>query len=314
MKYIEPKKIKLIQLNQQQEKHDKALIKVIGKSPGILSSIKNVIGKSEGIVRKTAVLLSFNGDINATEVIEFGRAVSMIVQMKDLVSEVYIIINSGGGVVNGYGLLASEIERLHYSEIETYALIDQVAASGGYMAACVANHVVAAPFAYIGSIGVVSEMPNFNQILSDNGINIEQHTAGKSKRTVTPLGKITDEDRNEFKKKLERIHRSFINHVSHYRNINDADENKNSIIFSGDYWIAEETVELELGLVDEISTSQEFLLDKMKEYNIIEITFQENKTKKSKLSLLNSLTTLFSSANEIIKNIKLSNQDLMLKK
>ena len=61
-------------------------------------------------------------------------------------------------MVHGYGLAASQLDRLRQHNIPLTASVDKVAASGGYMMACVANNIISAPFAILGSIGVTGQV------------------------------------------------------------------------------------------------------------------------------------------------------------
>lgn len=228
-----------------------------------------------------AILLEFEGDVTAKETEDFARAVDLIISRGDI-DEVYIKIKSGGGTVNGYGLFASQIERLKVDGIKTFALVDEVAASGGYMAACVADKVIAAPFAYIGSVGVVSSIPNIHNFLKSKGVDVHQQTAGEHKRTVTVTGKVSEEDLAQHKLELESIHEQFQKHVLDNRK--EVDEKDFSKIFSGAHWTAQDTVSQNLNLVDELGTSSAFLLEKTKTHDIFKIEYKEQKKKKGILS------------------------------
>lgn len=283
MKHVEPKKLVVTNLNEVRQKQIWAVLKESGqedKVPSIVDRIKK-FNKKETNNNKYAYVLTFNGDMRATEAEDFSKAVTIIMSSGEYCGEVFIKLTSGGGTVNGYGLLSSEIKRLRDANLKVTVLIDQVAASGGYLAACVADEVVAAPFSYIGSIGVVSSIPNINRLLKEKGVSVEEHTAGDKKRNITMMGETTDEDRNAHKKDLENIHAQFKSHVETYRkDISELSEEIRSEVFSGAYWTALHTVDNNYGLVDRLSTSEEFLAEKMKALNVLEISFEKKKEKK----------------------------------
>ncbi len=197
-------------------------------------------------------VLTFKGSVKGSEVKRLRREIDVLVQVADKRDEVIIKLTSPGGMVNSYGLLSSQLLRLRDRGIFLTVCVDSVAASGGYLMACVANKIVAAPFAYIGSIGVVAEFPNFHRLLNSHEVDYEQVTAGKYKRTLSMLGPNTDEAREKFKQELEAIHRRFKEQVLKFRPQLNADK-----VATGEHWLAIDA--LELGLVDELATSEEYI-------------------------------------------------------
>ena len=180
-------------------------------------------------------------------------------------------------------MAAAQLKRIRDAGIKLTACVDKVAASGGYMMACVANKIVSAPFAVIGSIGVVAAIPNFSKILKKLDVDYELHTAGEYKRTITTFGETTDEGREKFKKDLQEIHDLFKEHVTKFRPGLDI-----SKVATGEIW--EGTKALEVGLVDEISTSDEYLMNFSKKHDVYEIKFETKKKIQDKLSrFLNTL-------------------------
>jgi len=157
--------------------------------------------------RKKIFVLNFIGDIKASTVSSLREEITAILTVADKKDEVVIILESGGGTVHGYGLGASQLKRIRDKEIKLTAAVDKVAASGGYMMACVADNIIAAPFAIIGSIGVLAQIPNFHRLLKKMDVDFEQITAGDYKRTLTLFGENTDKDREKFKEELEDTHR-----------------------------------------------------------------------------------------------------------
>ena len=190
--------------------------------------------------------------------------------------EVVVKLNSPGGVVQNYGLASSQIARLRQHEIKCTVCVDLVAASGGYMMAAVADKIVAAPFAIIGSIGVVAGLPNFHRILKKNEVDYLMFTAGKYKRTITPFTEATEEGQEKMQQDLESIHQSFKKLIGDHRKEIDIEE-----VATGEFWLAEEAKEK--GLVDEILTSDDYLFDKMKDFEIIEITTEDSRNRIEKL-------------------------------
>ena len=191
-------------------------------------------------------MVDFKGSIDAGEVASLREEISAILTIADKGDEVIVNVESGGGMVHGYGLASSQLDRLRKAEIPLSICVDKVAASGGYMMACVANKVYAAPFAIVGSIGVVAQVPNFNRLLKKHDIDYEQHTAGDFKRTLTIFGENTDEGREKFQKELEETHVLFKAFISKYRPELDIAK-----VATGEHWYGQQAIEL--GLIDEVA-------------------------------------------------------------
>ena len=227
--------------------------------------------------KKPVYVLNFQGDIEASNVENLKEEISAILQSETKCEEIVLNLESAGGTVIGYGLAAAQLKRIRDAGIKLTACVDKVAASGGYMMACVANKIVSAPFAVIGSIGVVAAIPNFSKILKKLDVDYELHTAGEFKRTITTFGETTDEGREKFKKDLQEIHDLFKEHVTKFRPGLDI-----SKVATGEIW--EGTKALEVGLVDEISTSDEYLMNFSKKHDVYEIKFETKKKIQDKLS------------------------------
>ncbi len=199
-------------------------------------------------------VLNFNGDTKASQTKRFSRLVDALLDIATDKDEVIVTLKSPGGVVNTYGLASSQLSRIKAHGIKLTVCVDEVAASGGYLMACVSDKIIAAPFAYIGSIGVVASLPNFHRIMDKHDLDYEIVTAGKYKRTLTVFGENTDEARAKFKEELEAIHNRFKEIVTSNRpQLGDNIEN----IATGEYWLAKDAKEL--GLIDEIMTSNEYI-------------------------------------------------------
>lgn len=228
-------------------------------------------------------VLDFNGSMDAKEVESLREEINALLTIAKDNDEVLLKLESPGGAVHGYGLAASQLARIRDRGLKLTIAVDKVAASGGYMMACIADKIISAPFAYIGSIGVVAQMPNFNKVLKKNDVEWEMHTAGDFKRTLTVFGENTDEARDKFQQELEEIHHYFKNHIANYRSVVDIDK-----VATGEHWIGQKA--LELDLVDEIKTSDDFLLESAREKQIFGIKFKPRKKLADKLSEAASMT------------------------
>ncbi len=221
---------------------------------------------------KRIFVLGFKGDLRATAVKSLGREIdAVLTAARPESDEVIVRIESGGGTVTGYGLAAAEILRLRERKIPVTASVDQVAASGGYMMAAAADRIVAAPFAVVGSIGVVAPAPNLHRLLKKNDVDYEDVTSGKFKRTVTLLGEVTPQGREHFQDKLDAIHDAFKAHVATLRPKADI-----ARVADGDHWLATEAVAL--GLVDEIVTGDELLFRARDGAALYEVKWEARKT------------------------------------
>ncbi len=223
---------------------------------------KKTKSKKTKTILPSRFVLSFEGDMKASQVKQLRDEISMILSIATPKDEVVVRIESPGGEVSGYGLAASQLARLRDKKIPLTICIDKIAASGGYLMACVANKILAAPFAIIGSIGVVAQIPNFHRFLKKNNIDIELLTAGKYKRTLTTLGENTKEGRKKFQDDLEAVQTIFRDHVFMYRDRINIDK-----VSTGEHWLAKDAVAL--GLVDELKTSDDYLYDDIDQFNTL---------------------------------------------
>lgn len=232
-------------------------------------------------------VLEFEGDIAAQAVQNLRHEVSAILQLAKKDDEVLIKLKSPGGMVQGYGLAAAQLARLREEGVYLTVAVDEVAASGGYLMACVANKILAAPFAIVGSIGVVAQMPNFNRLLKKWDIDYEQFTAGDYKRTVTLFGENTDEGREKFKEELTEVHSAFKTFVHTYRPTMDIEK-----IATGEHWLASQAKEY--GLVDELTTSDSYLVEKADTMNLYGVRYRKKSSLKKGLARFTSrLATRF---------------------
>ena len=222
--------------------------------------------EKEAVARPRSFVINFKGDLKASAVPSLREEVSAILAVATPADQVVVCLENYGGVVHEHGLAASQLVRIRNSEIPLLVCVDKVAASGGYLMACVATKIYAAPFAILGSIGVLAQIPNFNRMLEGHGVDFEQITAGKHKRTVTMFGKNTDEDRSKMQEELEEVHTLFKGAVGKYR----PDLNLDTVA-TGEHWYG--TQALELGLADEIRTSDELLAELVVDRDLYHVAY-----------------------------------------
>ena len=232
--------------------------------------LKGINKKEEG-QRKRIYVLNFQGDIRASAVSSLREEITAILMVATEYDEVFMRLESGGGVVHGYGLAASQLMRLRERNIPLTVSVDKVAASGGYMMACVGNSIIAAPFSIIGSIGVIAQIPNFHKVLKKHDVDFDQFTAGEFKRTVTMFGENTGEAKAKFREEIEDIHALFKDFIVQHRP--DVDIVK---VATGESWPG--TRALERNLVDELKTSDDYLLENSKHADIYEISYVTKKS------------------------------------
>lgn len=235
-------------------------------------------GKSDDQTRQKVWVLDFHGDIKASQAEQFAQEVSAVIEIASADDEVIVRLESAGGLVHAYGLAAAQLDRLRQAGLSTTVCIDKVAASGGYMMACTANHIKAAPFAVIGSIGVVAQVPNIHRLLKRNDIDVELLTAGKYKRTLTVLGENTQEGREKFIDDLENTHRLFKDYVSQHRPEMDIDR-----LATGEIWYGSEA--LAQKLVDSVGTSEAYLVERIAEAQVYRVRLEPPKTISRKVGL-----------------------------
>ncbi len=242
------------------------------KLKGIVKDIKNSVQK------KRIYVLNFHGDIRASAVSSLREEITAVLSVATENDEVFVRLESSGGVVHGYGLGASQLTRVREKNIPLTVSVDKVAASGGYMMACVGSRIMAAPFSIIGSIGVIAQVPNFNKVLKKHDIEYEQFTAGEFKRTVTLFGENTDEAKAKFREEIEDIHVLFKDFIVKHRPEIDIVK-----VSTGESWPG--TRALEKKLVDELKTSDDYLLESSKDADIYEIKYVSKKSLGEKIGL-----------------------------
>lgn len=228
-------------------------------------------------LEKRIFVLDFNGDMSAKQVDELRDEVTTILGIANSDDEVLVRIESPGGTVHGYGLAAAQLKRIKSAGLKLITAVDKVAASGGYLMACTGNHVIAAPFAILGSIGVLAQVPNFHKLLKKNDIDYEEITSGEYKRTVSIMGEITEKGRQKFTEQIADTHGMFKDFVAFERPILDITK-----VGTGEYWYGKRA--LDLKLVDELKTSDAYLFENRDKAKIVSIKIQPKKSLSDKLS------------------------------
>ncbi|NGZ13812.1 protease SohB [Vibrio aestuarianus] len=268
--------------------HDDAFIKARDKAEK--KSEKEKIKARDKAIKKAAkegeldtkrephlFVLDFNGSIDAKEVASLHEEVTAVLAVAREGDEVLLRLETGGGMVHGYGLASSQLDRLKAAGLPLTIAVDKVAASGGYMMACIADKIVSAPFAIVGSIGVIAQLPNFNKLLKKHDIEYEQLTAGEYKRTLTMFGENSDKAREKFKQELEETHELFKDFIRDHRPALDLDK-----VATGEHWFG--TQAKALGLVDEIKTSDDLVVEACKDKTVLAIHYVQKKKLTDKLA------------------------------
>ncbi len=260
----------LKKLAKEQKKEAKAKNKAKSKA--------KITEQGEESEKSRLYVIDFKGSMDANEVEHLREEITAILCVANKEDEVLVRLESGGGVVHGYGLAASQLQRIKEKGLKLTIAVDKVAASGGYMMACVADKLLASQFAYIGSIGVLAQLPNFNKLLKKNDIEFEQHTAGEFKRTLTVFGENNDEGRAKFKEEIEEIHVLFKDFVQSQRPDMDIDK-----VATGEYWPGVKAKSL--GLIDDITTSDDYILSHYPAREIFSVKYAVKKNVAEKLGM-----------------------------
>ena len=253
-----------------QTKQDKADAKRQAKQVKVEGSSVTSEDEVPGAKKRTFVL-DFDGDVKASAVEFLRHEISAIISVAKVTDEIIMRLDSSGGMVHTYGLAASQLGRINTANIPLTICVDQIAASGGYMMACMANHITAAPFALVGSIGVVAEVPNVHRLLKKHSIDVEVLTAGEHKRSLTVMGENTRKGRDKFVEDLQQTHGLFKSWVKQQRPHLDIDK-----VANGDVWYGQQAIDM--GLVDAVGTSDEVLQEAVKQSDVLLIEYVAKKT------------------------------------
>lgn len=246
----------------------KKLLKAKKKEEKAQRKASKKAGALEAKQKSRLFVLDFDGDMRASAVEGLRREISAIIQVAEQGDEVLLRLESPGGLVHSYGLAASQLKRIADAGLRLTVAVDKVAASGGYMMACIGDRILSAPFAVLGSIGVVAQVPNVHRLLKKHDVDVEILTAGEYKRTLTTFGENTDEGRKKFLQELDETHQLFKDFVHENRRTLDLDK-----VATGEHWYG--TQAKELGLVDDIQTSDEYLLERCEQVDVYLVNWQQ---------------------------------------
>mmetsp|Transcript_9058 Transcript_9058/g.12909 ORF Transcript_9058/g.12909 Transcript_9058/m.12909 type:complete len:423 (-) Transcript_9058:25-1293(-) len=177
--------------------------------------------------------------------------------------EVIILLESPGGSAAEYGLAAQQILRLRDEPgIQVTVIVDKVAASGGYMMACTSSpgRLYAAPFAVVGSIGVIGQTVNIHNALESWGVKPLVFRGGKHKAPVGLIGEVSEDGMKTIQKMIDKTHNAFKRHVLAARpklakQIDD--------VATGDVWLGCDA--LDVGLIDRVITSDEYISQRLRD-------------------------------------------------
>lgn len=253
-----------------------------------LKSQRKAEAKAEKLAKKTAepkprvYVLDFDGDIKASAVENLRHEVTALLTLATPKDEVVLRLESGGGMVHSYGLASSQLARIRQAGVPLTVCVDTVAASGGYMMACIGEKIISAPFAILGSIGVVAQLPNVHRLLKKHDVDFEVLTAGEFKRTLTVFGENTEKGREKFQEDLETTHELFKNFVARYRPQLAIDE-----IATGEVWLG--MAALGKQLVDELKTSDEYLAERAKDAELFHLHYAEKKSLQERFGMAASV-------------------------
>lgn len=279
----DPGKLKVEKLNEKlnkvKQKLESELLdkKALKEKAKALKKSAKKKEKTEESSKDRVIVLDFKGDIKASASQQLREEITTILSLEEQVSEVVVRLESAGGMVHEYGFAASQLDRIRAKGIPLTIAVDKVAASGGYMMAVVADKIIAAPFAVIGSIGVVAQLPNFHRLLKKHDIDVEMHTAGEYKRTLTVLGENTDKAREKFKEDLQDVHVLFKDYINSHRSQVDIEK-----VANGDVWFGQRAIDE--NLIDEIMTSDEYLQSKCSDADVYSISLKKKRGIKEKFS------------------------------
>ncbi|MDC5385382.1 protease SohB [Acinetobacter baumannii] len=276
-----PAEIRVSHLNARVNEQRKKIAQTTASRLELLQ-LAQQLAKEAKIRRKNnqkIFVFDFKGDIQASAVENLREEITLILATaKAGRDRVVVRLESPGGMVHGYGLAAAQLVRLRDAGFHLTICVDKVAASGGYMMACIANEIISAPFAVVGSIGVVAQVPNFNRLLKEHNVDFELYTAGQYKRTVTMFGENTPEGKAKFEEELQQTHVLFKHFVEKYRPQLNVDK-----VATGEHWYGQDA--LDLNLVDKLQTSDEYLLALLPQHDVYVINTRKKATLGEKLGL-----------------------------
>lgn len=292
----QPTELKITHLNKVQNQHKQQLMLETASKKAVKQFIKQTLKETAKLAKtktkdkpSNVYVLDFHGDIKASDVQQLREEISVILSTANQGDGVVVRLESAGGMVHSYGLAAAQLARVKDAGLGLTVCVDKVAASGGYMMACVADKIISAPFAVVGSIGVVAQVPNFYDFLQKHDVDVNVFTAGKYKRTVTVFGKNEEEDKQKFQEELEQTHRLFQDFVNKYR-----PQLELAKVATGETWYGEDAIGLKL--VDQLQTSDSYLLDLLKKHQVYALHTRKKPTLAEKLGFAQASQNLLKMA------------------
>lgn len=271
----EPARLEIKNLNGHYQQLERQLLRHVLPRKEYKKRVKQLARavreqERETAKRKKLFLLDFHGDVRATAVASLREEITAVLRVAGPEDEVLVRLENAGGLVHDHGLAASQLLRLRQQGIPLTIAVDKIATSGGYMMACVADRIMAAPFAILGSIGVLLQLPNFHRVLDRKGVDFELLKGGRHKRTLTLFAENTDEDRQKAKQEIEDLHALFKQFVSDHRPRVQIDQ-----VATGEYWYGTRARSLEL--CDELVTSDDYLLRASKDTDLLAVSMVRRK-------------------------------------
>lgn len=270
---------KALRVRLEQAMLDKDQLKALRKAEAKAAKQEKKAGQSKPRI----FVLDFDGDIRASAVESLRHEVTALLSLATPEDEVVLRLESPGGMVHGYGLAASQLARIRAAGVPLTVCVDKVAASGGYMMACIGNRILTAPFAVLGSIGVVAQLPNVHRLLKKHDVDFEVLTAGEYKRTLTVFGENTEQGREKFQEDLDVTHALFKDFVARYRPQLDIDE-----VATGEVWLGQDA--LARRLVDELVTSDQYLAERARDAELFQVHFAQRKSLHERLGMAAGVT------------------------
>lgn len=272
-------RLEVIKLNRRFEEYRHALeSRLLDRKMARRRAKERAKASKHAAPKRRVFVLDFDGDLRASQVDSLREEITSILLVAKQDDEVVVRLQSGGGLVPHYGLAAAELARLKGRVRQLTISIDRIAASGGYLMACVGDRILAGPFAMIGSIGVVAQLPNFHRLLKKHDVDFELLTAGDYKRTLTVFGENTEQGRQKLKQELEDTHSLFKDYIQRFRPSLDIGR-----VATGEYWLGERA--LALGLVDELRTGDDYLLELSEQAELLQLRYRRRQTLRKRLSL-----------------------------
>jgi len=227
------------------------------------NNVVYVIPLEGDIVESETEVFAGEENINVAETLEKLN----IAKENNKIKAVVLRINSPGGSALTSDIIAEKIKELA-SEKPVYVSMSSVAASGGYYISANADKIFVDRNTITGSIGVVSILPDFSKLITDNGVNIEKISEGEYSDLYSS-DTFTEKKYNKIYNSNLKVYDDFLNVVSKARKI---DKEKLKTIAEGRIWTGEEAVKI--GLADEIGGLNEAIYgiaedNDMDEYSIV---------------------------------------------